>query len=174
MRRSNIIIVGLLLGGLAAYFFIRRKKLNDKQFVFKQVAKKFGKPIATNVERIYRLETGHFLKGFDNVYGAGMHPSKGTFPYGWNSLKMFWLNYPQYKPSGVVGKKEGKGLLGDGGGEKLYLKFPNFMAGAMTVAKRMQLVGNNPGAWFSSQPDRQISYNNAIGKITPEYVNNIS
>lgn len=172
-REYYYIIIGV--GAFILYKMMRKNgdRKNDKAYVFGQVAKRFGKPIARSVEKIYRLETGHFKKGFDGVYGAGMHPVTTRFPYGWTSLQNFWLSNPEFKPSGIVKKTEGKGLAGDGGGVKSYLQFPNFLAGAMTVAKRMQIVGNNPGAWYSRDPDRQQRYNTTVARIQSSFVDNI-
>ena len=172
MRKNYIFII--VAGGFLIWQLMKKSKLNNKEYVFNAVAKRFGYPIARNVEKIYRLETGNFKKGFDDVYGAGMHPSKDRFPYGWISLRDFWVDNPQFRPVGIVFKKEGKGLSGKGGGEKKYLRFPNFMAGAMTVAKRMQIKNNNPGAWYSHEPSKQQSYNNALINVPSKIVDSLT
>ncbi len=83
------------------YFITMRKKLNDKVLALRKVREHFGLAIAKNVERIFRFETNHFKQGFEGNYSAGMHPTTEKFPYGWTSLKNFWLKYPRYAPKGV-------------------------------------------------------------------------
>lgn len=174
MSKNEKFIAIILIGGIIILRLMKGKNLNNKEFVFKAVAKKFGVPIARSVEKIFRMETGHFKKGFEGVYGAGMHPAKDSFPYGWTSLRDFWVDNPSYRPVGITYLTEGKGLSGTGGGQKAYLKFPSFMAGAMTVAKRMQVTGNNPGAWYSHDKSRQQAYNNRLLNIPSTIVNNVT
>lgn len=173
MTRQGYIFI-ILAGGFLLWRLMRNKKVNDKEYVFKQVAKRFGFPIARSVEKIYRLETGNFKKGFQDVYGAGMQPAKDRFPYGWISLRDFWVNNPSYRPVGIVSKRAGGGIYGTDTGMHRFLRFPNFLAGAMTVAKRIQIKGNNPGAWFSNDPTHQMTYNNAIDKINSKIVDSIT
>jgi len=59
--------------------------------VFDLISRTYGKPIAQNVERIFRWETGHFKSGQYLASGsAGMTTNKTEFPYGWKSLQPFW------------------------------------------------------------------------------------
>lgn len=172
-KRQRYIILGIIVLFIA-YYFINKKHMNNKKSVLRAVKKKFGEPIAKTVEKIYRLETANFTKGFEGSWGAGMHPVKDSFPYGWNSLRSFWVNDLSYAPSGIVQKREGAGLTGTGGGIKDYLKFPTFMAGAMTLAKVMSLRNNNAGSWYSTLPENQANYNNTIAKIPSTIVSSLT
>ncbi len=166
-QRQIYIIVGII-SFFALYAFLKkRKEANNKISVFRKIREKYGIELAKNVERLFRFETNHFKQGFEGVYGAGMHPIGNTFPWGWGSLRSFWTQNPQYKPIGITKLQEGKGLQKTGGGSKSYLQFPNFLAGAMTIAQTLYLRNNNPGSWFSTQATSQEQYNNAIGKINP-------
>lgn len=160
---KKYLIIGAVIA-IGIYFFKKGKMVNNKSYVMKKIKEIYGIAIARNVEKIFRIETGNFKHGFTGVYSAGMHPVIKTFPYGWNSLRNFWQVNSKYAPSGVKYMNEGKGLLGEGGGSKPYLKFPNFLAGAMTVAEVMKKRGNNPGSWFSTDPDRIGAYNESINK----------
>lgn len=128
--------------------------------VFADISKKYGKDIAANVERIYRLETNHFKSDqFKKTGSAGMLSFSPFYPYGWNSLKEFWDKNPEYKP---VGTNYSFSSFS-------YLAFPNY-GGFYTLAEVLKSRGNNPGKWYSTDEDKISEYNEKIKNIKNLYV----
>ena len=133
-------------------------KRDNPQYVFEEVADTFGKGIARNVERMYRLETANFTSGqYRKGRSAGMHAHGKSFPYGWTSVENMWLKNPTLAPVGFDDWEK------DSGGYKVsYLVFPNLYAGAFALATFLEKYKNNPGRWFSTDPASQRVYNKKV------------
>jgi hypothetical protein len=135
------------------------------QAAFDAIKKRFGKPIAQNVERIYRLETGNFKSGnYLSTGSAGMVAAGAAPNYGWNSLQTFWNANPDFKPLGTVRwyvLRENQTIP--------YLAFKG-AGGAFTVAEIMRLRGNDPGKWISlTDTAAQNNYRNKVNTMTLKY-----
>lgn len=146
-----------------------KKALSD---VFNQ----YGEDIALTVEAIYRNETKHFKSGnFQITLGAGMEDSSknDAFPYGWASLKDFWLNNPDFAPIGIHKQVENDSGLAKSKGSKDFLKFKTITAGMFAVAEIMKKRGNISGKWFSTEPKKIKAYSDYIAKIRTPFVNSI-
>lgn len=152
-------------------FLIYRKVmpiLSMKQ-ALKKALNSFDTSIVENCERIFRLESGNFTSGqFLGTYSPGMEPASPNFPYGWNSLKDFWLEHSEYKPVGLKTYTEnGTGI------KKQFIQFPTIEAGVMTICQWLAIFGNNPGRWFSTEIDLQTSYNDKINGINATYTDEV-
>lgn len=131
--------------------------------VFKDIEKQYSKEIAQNVERIYRLETAHFTSQiYNETGGAGMLAFNTVFPWGWTNMSQFWSANPKYKPTGYISH------TGVNQNTWNYLIFKNW-GGFYTLAEFLKSNNNYPGAWYSTETQAQINYNNNIQNITPVY-----
>lgn len=142
------------------------------KFVFDKLKTSVHPDILRNAEKIYRLETDNFRSYlFLSTHGAGMEATKIKFPYGWTSLKNFWLKNPDYKPIGLEVRKENvqKDVKGSGG-YKTFIKFASFEAGLFTLCQILANNGNDVGKYFSKDPLEQEKYIRKISKIKSVYV----
>jgi len=145
---------------------------NDIKQAFIDLKKIFTKETLQVTEKILRLETAHFSSGgYKNTLGAGMEVFKNSFPYGWNSLKIFWEQNPQFAPVKfwTVNENVQKDVK-NSGVKKTFLVFPSVISGIATTAQIMKLRGNNAGAWFSKDLVSQERYNSKIEQIKARYV----
>lgn len=140
--------------------------------VLLQIRKEYGLAIAQNVEKIYRLETANFTSGqFLGTFSAGMMKFASTFPYGWITVNnIIWKSKPEFAPIGVKSFKENVGLGGEGAGVKEFLQFRDLKSGMFTLAAFLQHYGNNAGRWYSTDLQRQSSYNETLSKMDTKYV----
>lgn len=145
-----------------------------------KVNEAYGKPAAIKVEALFRNETRHFKSGnYAATFSPGMEAVKKPdgsalpYPYGWTSLREFWDQNPQYKPTGIHLQVENDSGQAKSRGERAFIKFPSVEAAFMTVAKRLQMKGWDTGAWFAdaNHPDKQASYRDYITKIKTPYAN---
>jgi hypothetical protein len=117
----------------------------------------FGEDTTKGVEKIYRLETNNFSSGqFLKTYSAGMEAtpdSKGVFPYGWGSLRKFWNEQPNNKPTGILKMKENKT-----GKEKMFIIFPNLFSAMFALAYTIKNRGGDVGSWYSTLPEQKLYY----------------
>jgi len=154
--------------GLAVSFFNipRKKKMNnfsetDARTAIQEVANVYNRDVAAIVEKILRLESGHFKsKQFKLTGSGGMESTTPVFPFGWSSLRTFWQLNPQFKPTGTIAMKEAKT-----GKMKTFIVFPSVTAAALSMAVVLKLRNFNAGSWFSTKKELQDSYNLAISKI---------
>ena len=159
-----------IIGGVVGLFALRRitKKDIEQRFAenLKQIRFDYGYDIARDVERIYRLETNNLKsKQFLDTYSAGMMAISKTFPYGWLTInRVYWSKYPQYKPVGVSTHEENKGLSGEGGGPKMFVKFGTLKAAMNTLAGFLRYY-SNAGRWYSKNSNDQIEYKKALNNI---------
>lgn len=140
----------------------------------------YRKPAAIKVEALFRNETRHFKSGnYAVTLSPGMEAVKRPdgsalpYPYGWTSLRKFWDENPQYKPTGLHLQVENDSGQAKSRGERAFIKFPSVEAGFMTVAKRLQDNGWDTGTWFanSNHPEKQASYREYLTKIKTPYAN---
>lgn len=162
----------LILIGIILVLFLSYKKIMpilDAKTAFKKALEVYDYDIVVNCEKIFRLETNHFLSGqFTGTYSPGMEPAKGvtTYPYGWKSLQSFWDLYPEYKPIGLkIYTENGTGI------KKPFIQFPSVEAAIFTVCNKLVLNGNNPGAWFSNDANAQLAYEQKLSNINPSFCN---
>lgn len=74
-----------------------------------------------DIERLFRLETGHFKSGqFADGFAAGMVASSSIYPFGWNSLSE-WANLRGYSQN-MFGTSQ---TFTVGGNNYKYVKFPD-------------------------------------------------
>lgn len=130
------------------------------------VKDKFGSDIAKNVEKVYRLETGHFKSSqFLHTYSAGMLRFGSLMPYGWRMLAPFWAANPDLAPDGVyniyVKENPIKNVISSTPkeGYKLYsyLSFPSLYAGMAALAAYIEHFGN-VARWNSTDVAQQQKY----------------
>lgn len=130
---------------------------------FQAARARFGADIARNAERIYRLETAHFKSGqFRATNTAGMRATRDTYPFGW---KERGTNPALFAP--VVYMAENAG-----GPRVAWVAFIRFEDALTYLCKVLQERGNNPGAWNSTDPARQTSYNAALQGIRTPFTDN--
>ena len=126
----------------------------------REIMNHYGKAIAQNVERIYRLETTNFTsEQFLRTNTAGQVATKDTFSFGWSPRG---TTPDQYAP--VVVMRENIG-----GAVKKFVAFKSFAVAAVFLAQVMKERGNDPGKWktLAGSP----SYRAAVAAIVPVYVN---
>ena len=128
--------------------------------------------VAEWVERLWRKESAHFTSGeFRATGGAGMHPWKSTYPWGWDSLRPLWDAHPHLRPIGYTFRVEG-------GTRKVrpYLVFRSPYHFALNIAyliaKRYRTYGDwyrAVGQWYSTDPQQAVKYGREAGRITPRF-----
>ncbi len=116
------------------------------------------------------------VKVIKKTLGAGMEAFLPGFPYGWTSLKDFWLKNPQYAPTGTTGLKENSSAISKSRGVRSFLVFPSVEAGAMAVATVINLRGGDGGQWFSNQESlagdkARKAYNDVLTSINSQFIN---
>lgn len=167
-RHVIILLITLFVAAVVFYLLNKYKPMETIQEAFKNALNSFSPDIVRNAERIFRLESNHFKSGqYKGTLSPGMEKFSDSYPYGWKTLdKIFWSKNPKYKPTGLKTYTEnGTGI------KKTFIQFPNLTASVMTLCAFLQYYGNNPGRWFSLNPDSQNRYNESIKKITPTYTN---
>jgi hypothetical protein len=163
-KNRYILYLSIFVVSVLVYFTTKRvKKMETIQEALQRINKGFGKEIAVNVEKIARLESGHFFEGnsiFKHTKGYGMVATSPTYPYGWNSMVNYWHNSDELAPTGLYESRNGL----------TYICFNNYFAGLFPIAVKMKLSDNNPGAWYSNDIDKQTEYNDKIDKLKAKYV----
>ncbi|GAB4296430.1 MAG: hypothetical protein Kow0068_20890 [Marinilabiliales bacterium] len=160
----SLVIVFFIIILILINYKKKTMKVETIQEVFFNIKKQYGVDIAKNVEKIYRLETGHFTsQGYFQTKGAGMLAFEVNYPYGWENMRNYWGVNPEHAPTGFVT------MTGCDGKQHNYLKFKGF-GGFYTLAEFLKQNGNNAGRWYSLLPDQQTYYNNLIAGITTNYV----
>lgn len=158
----SVITLVIIVNWIYKRYKKRGKRGMNLPKVFAHISDKYGNQIAENVERIFRLETDHFTStGYVKTGAAGMLAFAPEYPYGFNSLKSFWDNNPEFAPTGIWEDKRGY----------KYLKFKD-EGGFMTVAQVLLLRGNDPGRYFADDdhPDKQEEYRKAVENIKVRYL----
>lgn len=142
------------------------------QLVFNKLKQKYPVEILKNAERIFRLETRHFTSGgLRLTNGAGMQATTNDFPYGWYSMKQFWLNNQYASPERISYIRENKQPDIAGSGKiQMFLVFSDILAGIETLCYWLSINKNNAGRWFSTDKSKQESYTAKINQISTKYV----
>jgi len=190
-RAMTIAIITAIVGAIVAFvlnLILKRKekdmtqlKDDDIAVALKYIEDNYGKAIAANVERIYRLETANFSSGqFKKTFGAGTEvgrDSKGTpimtFPYGWNSV--LWNAKKEFAPIGIHTMKEnirknGQTIKG-GGPEKNFLIFPSLIAAMTHLADYLGRYGNDVLRWYGGTDDkRRAEYAGYLKDVKNTYI----
>jgi len=141
---------------------------DNPRYVMNEVALMYGKDIARKVEKIYRLETRDFdSRQYKIGRSPGMVAVRNTFPYGWTTLESFWLQNPSLVPTGLDLWPKGTTSADK---DLSYIKFPNLLAAAMTLAAFLKAKNGNVGRWFSTKPDAQRAYSKLVNQRPAKYV----
>ena len=161
----------LIVGGLALYAFRRRGGSGassgdgrtvelDHESGLRAVAAQYGKPLARKVEQIYRLETGNFSSGgYRNTGAAGQKAAGSTpdrYPFGWSSRG---FGPERFNPVWYArDNNEGPGAIP-------WVSWRKASDAMLFLAKVLRERGDNPGAWNSTDPVKQVQYTNAVNAL---------
>jgi hypothetical protein len=103
----------------------------------------------------------------------------GTPPaYGWSSD--FFAQHPEYQPTGIWSKKEGKGLSGQGGNTqvtdkpKQFVVFDSVESSMEYIVYYINKHDGNYARWYSTQDSAQKLYRKECGAIIPKFTNEFS
>jgi hypothetical protein len=165
---------------------IRIKKRNSGLFTvqdgkeaLRKIYDKYGKDMSVIVERMFRIETKHFTSGQYQHCGApGMEVHGAPPAYGWSSD--FFSQHPEYQPTGIWSKKEGRGLSGQGGNAqvtdkpKQFVVFDSVESSMEYIVYYINKHGGNYARWYSTQDSAQKLYREECGAIKPKFTNEFS
>jgi hypothetical protein len=159
----------------------RNYSLADARNGLRAIYKKYGVTMASNVERIYRLETTNFTSIQYRRTGTGGMEVHGPAPsYGWR--RSFFYPNPQYAPIGILSIYEGKGLSESTkfsnkqvkSRPKQFLIMPSVEAGMMYLSDYIINHGGNFARWYSTDPLRQKTYKQNVLKRSSAITDMIS
>lgn len=157
---------------------IRNYTLDDAKSALKSIYNKYGKDMATIIERMYRDETAHFTSGQYRRCGTGGMEAFGQAPYyGWDNN--FFSQFPEYTPIGTWSAYENKGMSGQGGNvqitnrKKVFVVLPSVLAGMEYKAMYINKYNGNWARWHSTNSDVQAVYREHIEKIKAKFTNEI-
>lgn len=132
----------------------------------KDIKDKYGLDTAQMVEKIYRLETGHFgSTQFANTFSPGMEKHRDNYPFGWTSMENFW-NSINFTPAFYTMSENKTGIT------KTFVKFPNVKLAMESLAYYIKKY--NPERWYSLDPVKQAEYRATLAKINPRIINSLS
>lgn len=155
-------IVGLALVIVAYYFiFVKRvvKKMVDEKESIRKIRDEYGIETATNVEKMFRLETNHFKsKGYKLTNGAGMEAVRPTFPFGWSQKYFQGVNY----------SNDLVHMTDSGGRDVHFIKFDTPYDGMKVLANWLQ--SHRVGNWYSTDPNKQKEYEKKVNAIRSQYI----
>ncbi|HCI8634831.1 TPA: hypothetical protein NP727_003028 [Klebsiella pneumoniae] len=144
-----------------------------------KIYNKYGKNMSVIVERMFRIETKHFTSGQYQHCGApGMEVHGAPPAYGWSSD--FFSQHPEYQPTGIWSKKEGRGLSGQGGNSqvtdkpKQFVVFDSVESSMEYIVYYINKLGGNYARWYSTQDSAQKLYREECGAIKPRFTNEFS
>lgn len=178
--KKTTVYIAIALVILVYYFFYKSKtemsnttpnipvkpNPNDIAAAFAELKKNYGRDFANKIEKLYRLETGHFGSGqFLEGNSPGMVATKSTYPFGWRSLDEFAL------ANSIDGHKFGIGrtFVVDGKNFR-YVTFPDFKTSADFVAWFIRNKrGGVPEKWNSLDPAAAARYKNKLNQIRTQY-----
>lgn len=126
------------------------------------IVRDYGRAIAENVERIYRLETRDFKSAqFIATNTAGQVAVDPSFPFGWSPRGTKASDYvePVMMPENQTGA------------DTLFVAFKQFDKAARFLAQVMKERGNDPGKWKTLSGS--ASYRNAVAQVEPSIVNTL-
>jgi len=142
--------------------------LADSALAVAQAFDVYGRDIAEQVEKIFRLETSNFTSyGYYKTKSAGMQAYSKTYPYGWNSLKPFWDKFKGFlDPIGTTDLKE------NGTGKMVsFIVFRDAESGMHTLGE--WLMTHEPGEWYSNNPADQKAYEAKLANIDSSIVDTL-
>lgn len=147
----------------------------DARKALKIIHDKYGKDIATIVEKMYRMETSHFTSQQYQYCGTGGMEAFGDPPYyGWDSTT--YKNHPEHTPIGTWSAYEGPGLSAQGGNAqiknkpKTFVKLPTVLAGMEYKAEYIQRHDGNYARWYNTDPDAQEKYRESLKGVRARIV----
>ncbi|HGY9605840.1 TPA: hypothetical protein ACOJO9_003101 [Enterobacter roggenkampii] len=153
--------------------------VQDGKDALRKIYDKYGKDMSVIVERMFRIETTHFTSGQYQHCGAPGMEVHGTPPaYGWSSD--FFAQHPEYQPTGIWSKKEGKGLSGQGGNTqvtdkpKQFVVFDSVESSMEYIVYYINKHDGNYARWYSTQDSAQKLYRKECGAIIPKFTNEFS
>lgn len=136
----------------------------------------YGDNFAKQIEQILRWETAHFSSGgWKQTNAAGMEATDNIFPFGWNSLVEFILDYGaelNLEPEDFK-IKEMQENNGSGAPEK-FIVWPNAYSFILFLAwfidnKRQ----GRAGYWYSLNEEAAQRYENKIAGVNTPYVDSL-
>ena len=169
---------------LGAMIRIKKRHLGlftvqDGKEALRKIYDKYGKDMSVIVERMFRIETKHFTSGQYQHCGApGMEVHGAPPAYGWSSD--FFSQHPEYQPTGIWSKKEGRGLSGQGGNAqvtdkpKQFVVFDSVESSMEYIVYYINKHGGNYARWYSTQDSAQKLYREECGAIKPKFTNEFS
>ncbi|MFZ5256664.1 hypothetical protein ACOY6O_21855 [Enterobacter roggenkampii] len=150
--------------------------VQDGKDALRKIYDNYGKDMSVIVERMFRIETTHFTSGQYQHCGAPGMEVHGTPPaYGWSSD--FFAQHPEYQPTGIWSKKEGKGLSGQGGNTqvtdkpKQFVVFDSVESSMEYIVYYINKHDGNYARWYSTQDSAQKLYRKECGAIIPKFTN---
>mgnify|MGYP002677259011 FL=1 len=150
--------------------------VQDGKDALRKIYDNYGKDMSVIVERMFRIETTHFTSGQYRHCGAPGMEVHGTPPaYGWSSD--FFAQHPEYQPTGIWSKKEGKGLSGQGGNTqvtdkpKQFVVFDSVESSMEYIVYYINKHDGNYARWYSTQDSAQKLYRKECGAIIPKFTN---
>ncbi|HIF6303159.1 TPA: hypothetical protein ACX3LH_005542 [Klebsiella michiganensis] len=153
--------------------------VQDGKEALRKIYDKYGKDMSVIVERMFRIETKHFTSGQYQHCGApGMEVHGAPPAYGWSSD--FFSQHPEYQPTGIWSKKEGRGLSGQGGNAqvtdkpKQFVVFDSVESSMEYIVYYINKHGGNYARWYSTQDSAQKLYREECGTIKPKFTNEFS
>ncbi len=151
----------------------------DGKVALREIYDKYGKDMATIIERMYRDETRHFASTQYKKCGTGGMEAFGDSPYyGWDHS--FFEKHPEYLPSGIWEAFENKGMSGQGGNKqvtdrkKKFVVFPSVIAGMEYKVFYINKHDGNWAGWHSTDSSIQVVYRQHIEGIKAKFVNEFS
>ncbi|ENY1824923.1 hypothetical protein ACFVMS_001332 [Salmonella enterica] len=97
-----------------------------------------------------------------------------------DGVLIFFAQHPEYQPTGIWSKKEGKGLSGHGGNAQVTDKPKQFVV-FYSVESSMEYIvyyinkhSLNYSWWYSTQESAQKLYRKECGAIIPKFTNEFS
>ena len=167
----KILLLILIITIILTFTAYKVMPILDAKTAFQKALNDYSNDIVSNAEKIFRLETNNFLSAqFTGTYSPGMEPAgdnvNAIYPYGWTSLQSFWDANPNYKPIGLkIYTENGTGI------QKPFIQFPSVEAAIYTVCEKLNLNGDIPAAWFSTDPTLQASYQAKLDGIDASFTN---
>lgn len=148
----------------------------DAKAALRIIYDKYGKDMATIIERMYRDETAHFRSLQYVKCGTGGMEAFGEPPYyGWDSS--FFTQHPEFTPTGIWEAFENKGMSGQGGNKQItdkkkrFIIFPSVLGGMEYKAFYINKHNGNWARWHSTNTTIQSTYKKHLEDIKPRYVN---
>lgn len=148
----------------------------DAKAALRVIYDKYGKDMATVIERMYRDETAHFKSLQYVKCGTGGMEAFGEPPhYGWDSS--FFSQHPDFTPTGIWEAFENKGMSGQGGNKqvtdkkKRFIVFPSVLGGMEYKAFYINKHNGNWARWHSTDTTIQATYKKHLEDIKPRFVN---